>query len=83
MSIQKIRPPRLDLQKVGRRIREIRGFDLTQAQFADMLGIRQNTLSGYEKGRIVPTLEMLIKLKTYSGKSIDWIVSGEEKGSDA
>ena len=82
MSSRKVRPPTLDLPKIGRRIREIRGFDLTQAQFADMLGIRQNTISGYEKGRIVPTLEMLMKLKSYSGKSIDWIVSGEEKGSD-
>ena len=68
-----------DLENIGRRIREIRGFDLTQAQFAEMLGIRQNTLSNYEKGKIVPTLEMLLKLKSHSGKSIDWIVTGEEK----
>lgn len=80
MSRGKIRPPKPDLKSIGRRIREIRGFDLTQAQFAEMLGIRQNTLSSYEKGRIVPTLEMLLKLKAHSGKSIDWIVTGEEKG---
>lgn len=82
MSRGKIKPPKPNLENIGRRIREIRGFDLTQAQFADMLGIRQNTLSSYEKGRIVPTLEMLLKLKAYSGKSIDWIVTGEEKRSD-
>ena len=79
MSSGKIRPLKLDLKNIGRRIREIRGFDLTQAQFAEMLGIRQNTLSNYEKGKIVPTLEMLLKLKAHSGKSIDWIITGEEK----
>jgi len=25
----------------------------------------------------VPTLELLLKLKHFSGKSIDWIVTGE------
>ena len=78
MSIRKIGPPKLDLNNIGRRIREIRGFDLTQAQFAEMLGIRQNTLSNYEKGKIVPTLEMLLKLTAHSGRSIDWIVFGEQ-----
>jgi transcriptional regulator with XRE-family HTH domain len=80
MSRGKITPPKLDLKNIGRRIREIRGFDLTQVQFAGMLGTRQNTLSNYENGKFVPTLEMLLKLKAYSGKSIDWIVTGEEKG---
>ena len=28
----------LDLQGLGRRLRELRGFDLTQEQFADELG---------------------------------------------
>jgi transcriptional regulator with XRE-family HTH domain len=78
MSTSKNRPPKLDLKNIGRRIREIRGFDLTQGQFAETLGIRQNTLSNYENGKIVPTLEMLLKLKAHSGRSIDWIVFGEE-----
>jgi transcriptional regulator with XRE-family HTH domain len=77
MSTGKNRPPKLDLKNIGRRIREIRGFDLTQGQFAETLGIRQNTLSNYENGKIVPTLEMLLKLKANSGRSIDWIVFGE------
>jgi transcriptional regulator with XRE-family HTH domain len=81
MSSGKIGPPNLDLKNMGRRIREIRGFDLTQVQFADMLGIRQSTLSGYEKGRIVPSVEILLKLKSHSGKSIDWILFGEENRS--
>ncbi len=66
-----------NLRAISRRIREIRGFDLTQGRFARILGISQAQLSKYEKAQSVPTLELLYKLKSFSGKSIDWIVSGE------
>jgi transcriptional regulator with XRE-family HTH domain len=68
-----------DLKNIGRRIREIRGLDLTQTQFGKRLGIGQTMLSKYEKGQASPTLDVLLRLKVYSGKSIDWIVTGEEK----
>jgi transcriptional regulator with XRE-family HTH domain len=67
-----------DLRTIGRRIRQIRGFDLTQAEFCKVLGIGQTQLSKYEKGQSVPTLEVLLKLKAHSGKSLDWIVAVEE-----
>ena len=67
-----------DLRTIGRRIRQIRGFDLTQAEFCKVLGIGQTQLSKYEKGQSVPTLEVLLKLKAHSGKSLDRIVAGEE-----
>lgn len=70
----------VDRKGIGRRIREIRGFDLTQEEFARHIGIGQTQLSKYELGQSAPTLEILLKLKDYSGKSIDWIVTGE--GSD-
>lgn len=50
---------------------------MTQAQFGKILGVAQTTLSKYEKGH-APTLESLVRLKAHSGKSIDWIVTGEE-----
>lgn len=65
-----------DLKGIGRRIREIRGFGLTQAKFGHILGIAQTQLSKYELGQSAPTLEMLLKLKAYSGKSVDWILTG-------
>jgi transcriptional regulator with XRE-family HTH domain len=68
----------VDLKAIGRRIREIRGFDLRQAEFARMLGIGQTQLSKYELGQSTPTMQILLKLKTYSGKSADWILTGEE-----
>ncbi len=67
----------VDLKAVGRRIREIRGFDLTQERFAVILGIGQTQLSKYELGQSAPTIEILLKLKAYSGKRIDWILTGE------
>ena len=33
----------------------------------------------YELGQSAPTLETLLKLKAYSGKSVDWFLTGEEK----
>ena len=67
-----------DLRAIGRRIREIRGFDRTQREFGKMLGVGQTQLSKYEKGLSAPTLELLLKLKSYSGRSLDWIVTGGE-----
>jgi transcriptional regulator with XRE-family HTH domain len=67
----------IDLPAIGRRIREIRGFELTQAQFAKQLGIGQTQLSKYERGESAPTLEILVKLKALSGKGLDWIVLGK------
>ena len=72
----------IDTEGIGRRIREIRGFDLTQAEFGRILGIGQTQLSRYELGQSVPTADVLLKLKAYSGKSIDWIVTGEEPKRD-
>jgi transcriptional regulator with XRE-family HTH domain len=47
-------------------------------EFAGILGIGQTQLSRYEIGRMLPSTEVLLKLKAYSGRSIDWILTGEE-----
>jgi transcriptional regulator with XRE-family HTH domain len=78
MTVKRNVQPRIDLRAIGRRVRQIRGFDLTQAEFSKRLGIGQQQLSNYEKGRSAPTLEILAKLKALSGKSLDWIVLGED-----
>ncbi len=69
---------RLDPTAIGHRIREIRGFDLTQAELGKILGITQAALSKLEKGQRLPTLEVLLKLRAFCGKSIDWMITGEE-----
>jgi transcriptional regulator with XRE-family HTH domain len=75
---RKDKKPNIDAKAIGRRIREIRGFDVNQAEFGRILGIGQTQLSRYELGLNLPTSEILVKLKAYSGKSIDWILTGEE-----
>ena len=67
----------IDLVAIGKRIRQIRGFELRQADFAKMLGITQGQFSKYELGQSAPPLEILLKLKAHSGKSTDWILTGE------
>jgi DNA-binding XRE family transcriptional regulator len=54
------------------------GFDLTQAEPGQILGITEAALSKFEKGQRLPTLEVLLKLRAFCGKPIDWIITGEE-----
>ena len=68
---------KLDLRAIGRRVREIRGFELKQTEFAEILGISQTQLSKYERGKTVPTPEILVKMKKYANRSVDWILTGE------
>jgi transcriptional regulator with XRE-family HTH domain len=74
-----LRKVSVDLVVVGRRIRHIRGADLTQEEFARVLGVGQTQLSRYELGQSAPTLNILLRLKIYSRKSIDWILLGEKR----
>jgi transcriptional regulator with XRE-family HTH domain len=76
MTVKKNPQHRVDLRAIGRRIREIRGFDLSQTEFAKRLGIGQQQLSNYENGKSAPTLEILVRLQAMSGRSLDWIVNG-------
>jgi|SRR5579872_1307795 len=68
---------RIDLVAIGRRIRAIRGSRLTQTEFGRILGIGQTQLSRYELGENRPTLEILLKLRAYSHKTLDWILLGD------
>ncbi len=66
----------LELSAIGRRIRELRGFDTQQADFARLLGVSQSQLSKYERGESEPPLEVLLRLSEKFGKSVDWILTG-------
>jgi transcriptional regulator with XRE-family HTH domain len=45
---------------------------------AGILGLSQAGLSKLERGDRLPTLEVLLKLRAFCGKSIDWMITGEE-----
>jgi transcriptional regulator with XRE-family HTH domain len=69
----------VEWKTVGRRIRELRGFDLTQEEFARRIGISQNYLSTMERGRVQIGAEILLKISREFGKSIEWLLTGEEQ----
>jgi transcriptional regulator with XRE-family HTH domain len=70
--------PTIDWKAVGRRLRELRGFDLTQKEFARRLGVSQGQLSRYEKGKTEMGPEVLLRAARKFGKSIEWLLTGEE-----
>lgn len=65
----------VDLQAVGGRIRQLRD-QVTQEEFARVLGISQAQLSKYELGQSAPPLGVLIRLAKEHDKSTDWILTG-------
>jgi transcriptional regulator with XRE-family HTH domain len=69
----------VEWKTVGRRIRELRGFDLTQEEFARRIGISQNYLSTMERGKVQIGSEILLRISREFGKSIEWLLTGEEQ----
>lgn len=67
----------MEWKAVGRRIRELRGFDLTQEEFAQRIGISQNYLSTMERGNVQIGSEILLRISREFGKSIEWLLTGE------
>jgi transcriptional regulator with XRE-family HTH domain len=74
------RPKRsaIDWGLVGRRIRELRGFDMTQEEFAQRVGVSQNYLSTMEHGKVEIGAEILLRISREYGKSLEWLLTGEE-----
>jgi len=70
------RKPKLDLKSVGSRIKELRGAIL-QEELAAYLDVSQGHLSKIERGKIAPSLEILLALCSRFSTSIDWIVRGD------
>lgn len=68
----------MNWKTVGRRIRELRGFDLTQENFAARIGVSQNYLSTMERGQVQIGSEILLRIGREFGKSIEWLLTGEE-----
>lgn len=67
----------IDWLAVGRRVRELRGFDLTQADFARRIGVSQSYLSAIELGRNEAGAEVLLSISREFERSIEWLLTGE------
>ena len=68
----------VDWKAVGRRIRELRGFDMTQEEFAQRIGISQSFLSTVEHGYVEAGAEIMLRISREFGKSIEWLLTGKE-----
>ena len=67
----------IDWKAVGRRLRELRGFDTNQAEFARQLGISQGQLSRYEKGKSEIGAAVLLRTSQELKVSIEWLLTGK------
>jgi transcriptional regulator with XRE-family HTH domain len=56
----------------------VRGFDITQADFAYRIGVSQSHLSAVEHGRNEVGAEVLLAISREFGKKIEWLLTGEE-----
>jgi transcriptional regulator with XRE-family HTH domain len=55
----------------------MRGFDMTQGEFAERIGISQNHLSTMERGKVEIGAEILLRISREFGKSLEWLLTGE------
>jgi transcriptional regulator with XRE-family HTH domain len=67
----------IDWKAVGRRIRELRGFDLSQGELAHRIGVSQGHFSYIERGEKEIGAEILLKISREFGKSLEWLLTGE------
>ncbi len=74
----RIKTAAVDWIAVGRRVRTLRGFDITQAEFADRIGVSQSYLSAVERGRNEIGAEVLLSIAREFGKSMEWLLTGIE-----
>jgi transcriptional regulator with XRE-family HTH domain len=70
---------RIDLLAIGRRIRELRGFEMTQAEFAKRIGVAQSYLSALERGEKEPGAAVLLAISQEFARSVDWILTGQPR----
>jgi len=69
---------KIDWKAVGRRLRELRGYDTNQEKFASELGISQGQLSRYEKGKSEIGAAVLLRMSEHFSKSMEWFLTGKE-----
>ena len=68
----------MNQQKIGQFLKELRKQkQLTQAQFAEILGVSDRTVSRWETGSNMPDFDVLIEIADFYGVEIREILEGE------
>ena len=76
-SIVRLKTAAFDWESVGRRIRALRGFQMTQKEFAKRIGVSQGHFSYIERGEKEIGAEILLRISREFGKSIEWLLTGQ------
>lgn len=70
-----------DARAVGKRITHVReALGQRQAEFARLVGISQQALNNYERGRQRPDIEQAMKICERTGATLDWLYFGDASG---
>jgi len=77
-KMPRVKSGSIDWKAVGRRIRELRGFETTQDEFAQRIGISQSYLSTVEHGRVEAGAEVLLAISREFEKTLEWLLTGED-----
>jgi transcriptional regulator with XRE-family HTH domain len=67
----------IDWPEVGRRIRQLRGFDVTQTEFASRIGVSQSYLSSMESGAVEIGAVILLRIAQECERTIEWLLTGD------
>jgi transcriptional regulator with XRE-family HTH domain len=60
-------------------VRQLRGFDITQEEFAKRIRISQGYLSAIERGKKEVGAEILLRISREFKVSIEWLLTGETR----
>ena len=64
----------MDARIVGSQIRLLRqSSELNQKAFSEKVGIKQSTLSSYENGNLLPSVDVLVSIAKSFDVSLDWL----------
>ena len=68
---------------LGKRVREIRvRMNLSQAIFAEKLGVNREHITKIENGNKNPSIDLLIDMAELSCVSLDYLILGHRESSD-
>jgi|APPan5920702752_1055751.scaffolds.fasta_scaffold103582_1 transcriptional regulator with XRE-family HTH domain len=68
---------RVSWEGIAYRLKEIRG-KTSQVELGGALGVPQNVVSRYERGRVKPPLDYLLAASRYANVTLDWLITGEK-----
>lgn len=61
----------------GKRIRQARKEKgLTQKQLAEKVSVHQNAIGEYERGEVIPSFAVMVKISEVLDISLDWFAGG-------